>query len=47
MVDQKALAMASGLDYGAGTPAGTQFRSLDSIFAAFVRDFETNGGARG
>ena len=47
MVDQKALAMASGLDYGAGTPAGTQFRSLDSIFAAFVRDFDANGGARG
>ncbi len=40
MVDQKANAMRSGLDYGAGAPPGTSFRHLDSIFAQFVADFE-------
>jgi hypothetical protein len=42
MIDQKSLAMRSGLDYGAGAPPGTEFRHLDSIFAQFVSDFEAS-----
>jgi rhodanese-related sulfurtransferase len=46
MVEQKALTMSAGLDYGAGPGPDTQFRHIDAILGQFVNDFEQLKGAR-